>query len=77
MSLRFWGLRFLPDLGGQRFSPDVNVRKITGTPNIHLGIVDVRDVAQAHVDAISNQGSNNDVLFFVLQVSGCMKFLKY
>ncbi len=34
--------------------------KLPATPNIHLGIVDVRDVAKAHVDAILNQGSNNE-----------------
>ena len=53
---------------GPALSPDLGVTnvmiqmltsgKLLGTPNIHLGIVDVRDVAQAHVEAISNQESN-------------------
>ena len=50
-----------PDLGGTNVLVQMLTSgKLPGTPNIHLGIVDVRDVAQAHVDAISNQGSNNE-----------------
>ena len=50
-----------PDLGGTNVLVQMLTSgKLPGTPNIHLGIVDVRDVAQAHVDAILNQGSNNE-----------------
>ena len=54
-----------PSLSSDLGSSNIMIQILTsgrlpGTPNIHLGIVDVRDVAQAHVDAISNQASNNE-----------------